>query len=151
MAGSPLLREGCLTKYTLDGWYAPRPQAFIWLLILSPRGDWLSPPASNTAVRWLMSKASEYQPDPKQGEQVVIDVVLADLRERAETGKRKYGTYLETNNGRNALWDAYQEAIDLVMYLRQALLEQERHLTTACTGLAPAGAQVSEGSTGASQ
>jgi len=79
-----------------------------------------------------MSKASEYQPDPKQGEQVVVDVVLADIRERAETGKRKYGTYLETNNGRNPLWDAYQEAIDLVMYLRQALLEQERHLTTAC-------------------
>ena len=76
-----------------------------------------------------MSKASEYQPDPKQGEQVVVDVVLADIRERAETGKRKYGTYLETNNGRNPLWDAYQEAIDLVMYLRQALLEQERHLT----------------------
>ena len=76
-----------------------------------------------------MSKASEYQPYPKQGEQVVVDVVLADIRERAETGKRKYGTYLETNNGRNPLWDAYQEAIDLVMYLRQALLEQERHLT----------------------
>jgi hypothetical protein len=76
-----------------------------------------------------MSKASEYQPDTKQGEKVVVDVVLADIRERAETGKRKYGTYLETNNGRNPLWDAYQEAIDLVMYLRQALLEQERHLT----------------------
>ncbi len=76
-----------------------------------------------------MSKASEYQPDPKQGEQVIVDVVLADIRERAETGKRKYGTYLETNNGRNPLWDAYQEAIDLAMYLRQALLEQERHLT----------------------
>jgi hypothetical protein len=86
-----------------------------------------------------MSKASEYQPDPKQGEQVVVDVVLADIRERAETGKRKYGTYLETNNGRNPLWDAYQEAIDLVMYLRQALLEQERHLTKRAPDVCPAG------------
>lgn len=84
-----------------------------------------------------MSKASEYQPDPKQGEQVVVDVVLADIRERAETGKRKYGTYLETNNGRNPLWDAYQEAIDLVMYLRQALLEQERHLTKRAPDVCP--------------
>jgi hypothetical protein len=84
-----------------------------------------------------MSKASEYQPDPKQGEQVVVDVVLADIRERAETGKRKYGTYLKTNNGRNPLWDAYQEAIDLVMYLRQALLEQERHLTQCSPDAAP--------------
>lgn len=73
----------------------------------------------------VMSKASEYQPDPKQGEIAVIDIVLADLRERAEAGKLKYGTYLETNNGRNPLWDAYQEALDLVMYLRQALLEQD--------------------------
>jgi hypothetical protein len=76
-----------------------------------------------------MSKASEYQPDPQQGEQVVVDVVLSDIRERAETGKRKYGTYLETNNGRNPLWDAYQEAIDLVMYLRQVILEQEHYAT----------------------
>lgn len=74
-----------------------------------------------------MTQASEYQPDPQKGNQVVVDVVLADIRERAETGKRKYGTYLETNNGRDALWDAYQEAIDLVMYLRQKLLEQEEN------------------------
>jgi hypothetical protein len=72
-----------------------------------------------------MSKASAYQPDPKDGKDIVVDVVLADIRERAETGKRKYGKYLETNNGRDALWDAYQEAIDLVMYLRQAILEKE--------------------------
>lgn len=75
-----------------------------------------------------MSKASEYQPEPKRGEQVVIEFVLQDIRERAETGKLKYGHYLETKNGRNPLWDAYQEAIDLVMYLRQALLEQENSL-----------------------
>lgn len=74
----------------------------------------------------VKTNASEHQPPPTQGNQVVVDVVLADIRERAETGKQKYGTYLQTNNGRDALWDAYQEAIDLVMYLRQKLLEQER-------------------------
>jgi len=72
------------------------------------------------------TNASEPQPPPETGNKVVVDVVLADIRERAETGKLKYGTYLQTNNGRDALWDAYQEAIDLVMYLRQKLLEQER-------------------------
>jgi hypothetical protein len=72
-----------------------------------------------------MTNASKPQPNPKQGKQVVIDVVLADIRERAEMGKQKYGTYLETHNGRDALWDAYQEALDLVMYLRQAILEAE--------------------------
>ena len=47
-----------LTPHALDGWYAPRPQAFFWLVILSPRGVWLSPPASNTAVRPLSCKRS---------------------------------------------------------------------------------------------
>lgn len=72
-----------------------------------------------------MSNASQHQPPPQKGNQIVVDQVLADIRERAEAGKQKYGTYLETNNGRDPLWDAYQEAIDLVMYLRQALLEKE--------------------------
>jgi len=39
--------------------------------------------------------------------------------------ERKYGTVLKTHNGRNALMDAYQEALNLCMYLKQALLEQE--------------------------
>lgn len=45
-----------------------------------------------------------------------------------DTRSKKYGGYLETNNGRSALWDAYQEAIDLVMYLRQRMLEEERKM-----------------------
>jgi len=74
------------------------------------------------------TNASIYQPDPKRnGGEIVINVVVADLQERAETGKEKYGWYLETHNGRDALWDAYQEALDLVMYLRQAILEREEH------------------------
>jgi hypothetical protein len=31
---------------------------------------------------------------------------------------------LQAHNGRNALIDAYQEALDLVVYLRQAIEEQ---------------------------
>lgn len=72
-----------------------------------------------------MTKASERQPTPVAGDVVVVDRVLDDIRERAEVGKDRYGTYLQTNNGRDALWDAYQEAIDLVMYLRQAILERD--------------------------
>ena len=43
----------------------------------------------------------------------------------AEMGKQKYGHYLETDNGRNALQDAYEEALDMCMYLKQKLLEEE--------------------------
>ncbi len=69
--------------------------------------------------------ASEYQPDPHKGQLVVLGYVLRDLQERAEAGHEKYGAYLETHNGRDALWDAYQEALDLAMYLRQAILERD--------------------------
>lgn len=72
----------------------------------------------------MISSAAEHEPPPEKGKEVVLDYVLADLKARAETGKEKYGMYLETFNGRDALWDAYQEALDLVMYLRQKILEE---------------------------
>ena len=74
----------------------------------------------------LDSKAVTPQPAPHSGKLTVIDYVLADTTERAAMGVQKYGTHLQTHNGRDALWDAYQEAMDLCMYLRQAILEQEK-------------------------
>ncbi len=70
------------------------------------------------------TNASQPQPSPMPGKQRVLDAVINDLQERAESGRIKYGTYLETHNGRDPLWDAYQEAVGLTMYLRQALLEK---------------------------
>jgi len=73
----------------------------------------------------LDSKAATPQPAPHSGKLTVIDYVLADMAERAAAGFKKYGTHLQTHNGRDALWDAYQEALDLSMYLRQAILERD--------------------------
>lgn len=70
------------------------------------------------------TNASLHQPEPIRGRVTVVDAVLADIRERAEVGKERYGHYLESHNGRDALWDAYQEAVDLVMYLKQAIIER---------------------------
>ena len=72
------------------------------------------------------SKAATPQPAPHSGKLTVIDYVLADMVERAAMGVIKHGMPLQTDNGRDALWDAYQEAMDLCMYLRQAILEQEK-------------------------
>ena len=69
--------------------------------------------------------ATTQQPLPTPGEEVVLFHVLEDFKRRAETGKAQYGTYLETHNGRDALIDAYQEALDLCMYLKQAIMERE--------------------------
>ena len=65
------------------------------------------------------------QPAPKAGREKVLPAVISDLEARAEIGKEKYGVELHTDNGRDPLLDAYQEALDLVMYLKQALLEME--------------------------
>lgn len=73
----------------------------------------------------MNNKAALYEPMPIQGKVIVLDLVKKDLEDRAIMGNEKYGTYLMTHNGRNALMDAYQECLDLAMYLRQLLFEQE--------------------------
>lgn len=55
---------------------------------------------------------------------VVITEVIKDLLARDEVGQIKYKTSLKTDNGRDALMDAFQEACDLVMYLKQAIMER---------------------------
>lgn len=72
-----------------------------------------------------MASNAKHEPMPQKGERVVLDAVIADLKERAEFGIKKYGTPLMTHNGRRALVDALQEAYDLVMYLKQAILEED--------------------------
>lgn len=64
------------------------------------------------------------QPAPRPGGQDVTALVMADLEARAKGGEAKYGTRLQTKNGRKPLIDAYQEALDLACYLRQAIAEE---------------------------
>jgi len=70
--------------------------------------------------------ATAKQPDPKGEGDPILGMVLADLTNRALEGNKKYGEPLKAHNGRNGLWDAYQEALDLCMYLRQ-VIEEEGH------------------------
>jgi hypothetical protein len=57
----------------------------------------------------------------------IARLVQADIEARAEYGAtpEKYGQRLRPFNGRDAELDAYQEALDLVMYQRQRLAERE--------------------------
>lgn len=65
------------------------------------------------------------QPPPKKTDGVaIVDLVVADMAERKRLGIERYGTPLQAHNGRDALRDAYEEAMDLVMYLRQAIEER---------------------------
>jgi len=71
------------------------------------------------------------QPPPVRNDRTPVwDLVIADMRERKEFGWRKYKTYLQAFNGRDALVDAYQEALDLCVYLRQEI--EQRSAGPAC-------------------
>jgi hypothetical protein len=56
----------------------------------------------------------------------VADLVITDMQDRKQFGFNKYHTYLQTNNGRNHLIDAYQEILDLSVYLRSQIEEDWR-------------------------
>lgn len=73
------------------------------------------------------------QPPPAPSEHPdVCDLVVVDLVERKAEGVAKYGTPLRGFNGRDALHDAYEEALDQVQYLRQRIYEAE-HGQETCT------------------
>lgn len=66
------------------------------------------------------------QPPPvPNASRPVWDMVIEDMRERDRVGRARYGTPLQAHNGRDALADAYAEALDLVVYLKQALVERD--------------------------
>jgi hypothetical protein len=58
------------------------------------------------------------------------DLVIEDMKSRKAMGLKKYGTILQANNGRDALKDAYEEVLDLAVYLRQKLEEQRDQSTS---------------------
>lgn len=70
---------------------------------------------------------SEYEPQPTPTEEKPVwDLVIEDMRQRDFEGRRKYGTPLQASNGRDALVDAYQEALDLCVYLRQEIERRDQ-------------------------
>lgn len=56
----------------------------------------------------------------------IWDLVIADMHARDHLGRARYGTPLQAHNGRDALRDAYEEALDLAVYLRQLIDERDR-------------------------
>jgi hypothetical protein len=69
---------------------------------------------------------SKAEPPPVPNHNPAIwNLVIVDMAQRDIEGAKKYGTRLQPFNGRDALTDAYQEALDLVVYLRQAIYERE--------------------------
>lgn len=69
------------------------------------------------------------QPMPVPNDRPSIQsLVRTDLEDREQIGIARYGTSLQPFNGRDALRDAYEEVMDLTLYLRQAIEERNTHL-----------------------
>jgi hypothetical protein len=73
-----------------------------------------------------MKEVVNPEPDPKRNtSRPIWELVIDDMKDRDHFGRMRYGTPLQANNGRDALVDAYQEALDLCVYLRQAIEERQ--------------------------
>lgn len=64
-------------------------------------------------------------PVPQEYRPTIFDLVHADLDGRERKGTETYGRPLQAHDGRDSLWDAYEEALDLAMYLRKAIRERD--------------------------
>ena len=53
----------------------------------------------------------------------VWSLVIKDMQARDQLGRERYGVPLQPGNGRDALVDAYHEALDGLAYSKQAILE----------------------------
>lgn len=76
--------------------------------------------------RGMTGSSIQDQPEPKQSTHPAVwGLVMKDMVDRDQTGRERYGVPLQGHNGRDSLVDAYQEALDLAVYLRQAIYERD--------------------------
>lgn len=55
----------------------------------------------------------------------IHDLVAEDVYDRMLVGVERYGTPLSPRDGRDVLWEAYEDALDLVVSLRQAIWDRD--------------------------
>ncbi len=87
----------------------------------NPRPNLLHPYVWDEVLKDLPVRASFRVPLP------TIQAFRLDVTERDQIGQAKYAMRLQPFNGRDAVVDAYQEAMDQTVYLKQACLEQPQN------------------------
>ena len=98
--------------------------------------EWKQARPKKRAKDERLNPAATPEPPPTGNGQPVVIELIRDLLDRDKMGTKKYGTTLRAGNGRDALNDALQEALDLVMYLKQAIMERDinNQNADACQG-----------------
>lgn len=66
------------------------------------------------------------QPPPiHTAERPTVDEVIEDLKVRKAMGIKKYGVPLQPSNGRDSLQDAYEEVLDLTLYVKNEIRRRD--------------------------
>lgn len=79
-----------------------------------------APKGNNHKSIWDMVIEDEL----KSGSSFNEEYIVPDMKKRNRKGIETYGVPLQPFNGRDALLDAYEEALDLMAYLKQADTEK---------------------------
>jgi hypothetical protein len=97
-----------------------------------PRADILAKPRRGFFEKAIVCSDSgcerpglnKAEPAPiKNNQPAIWPLVIEDMKQRDLSGRAKYGTPLQAFNGRKPLVDLYQELLDAVVYVRQAIEE----------------------------
>lgn len=87
--------------------------------LLAAPGD-QPPPVHNdgqSVHQWVADEITRLAQEP------IDHVIVRDLLDRVAVGLERYGTPLQAGNGRDPVWDGYQEALDGLAYAGQLTLE----------------------------
>lgn len=84
----------------------------------------VEPPKQDMLPAEVRSDVTQPAPTPNT-QPAVWSIVINDMKARDQLGRQRYGTPLQPHNGRDMLRDAYEEALDLAVYLRSAIYERD--------------------------
>ncbi len=80
----------------------------------------------NKASYKTQRPAAVNEPEPTPGTMDVWPELVKDIEARVKMGLAKYGDVFQADNGRDSLMDAYQDALDLVIYLKAELMRRSK-------------------------
>ena len=129
------LREAAVvndaSKYQADAFVRwAMSHAFDGPLALNDATDWYHRFLAEAARPAPTKQRPGDQPLPVKNDLPCIqDRVIADIEARKQVGISRYGTVLQPHNGRDPLQDAYDEAMDLTIYLCQLIYERDNPRT----------------------
>lgn len=82
---------------------------------------------------FCQQEGSMNQPDPIPNDHPAMwQIVIEDMKARDKLGRERYKTPLQPFNGRDSLQDAYEEVLDLAVYLRTSIYERDKSAAANC-------------------